>query len=202
MSMNILDCFKGHSVEPLAEAMTEKPLRDSILNDFEHLNKCQNPKMYALSSYSICKATLADSKVRARFKVNVNTVDPLKLIQLIRTALRSFVLKCVKYCNLALHPELGDKQMRLHFHGYYNGDHIHIDRIVKWWRRNLGFCTYKVMTGEPSNWFTYCDKAPIGRALVLHKALLKGGLGAERKQFSPPESRRIAEATPENVNNK
>lgn len=166
---NILDSFAWHSVAPLADTMPEKAVQQSIHDDFDRFWTSTNPKHYLLQSQAVKKATLSDKKILKRFGVKVTECDPLKLIRLIRTALRNFVMKCVKNCNLVLHPELGHKTLRLHFHGYYYGEPIHFARIVTWWTRNIGIITFKIVSGTPQNWFNYCEKAPISRNIVMIK---------------------------------
>lgn len=168
--LTIEDFIRRHTVQSLAESMPDErheQLKQAIHNDITAYENSENKQMYSKSSYAIKKATLSDNKIRRRFNININSADPIHVISVIRTALRNFVMKCVKYSNLVLLPELGGQHHRLHFHGYYHGDLIHIDRIVKWWRRNIGYCDYKVMTGDFTNWLNYIK--PIHRPIEIYK---------------------------------
>lgn len=166
--LDILSALRGHSEPLLADTMADfSNLQKAILHDFEGYHTSKNQSVYSLSSYAVKKATIDNDKLRKHFKLDIRKDDPEKIVAHIRGGLRKYVLKHIKRCHIVLLPELGKRNSRLHFHGYFNGDHLYLEKIAKWWNRNIGFCDTKVITGDAHRWFDYIK--PICREIYIFK---------------------------------
>jgi len=157
---NIIDAFNGtHSAKfhPLAETLQNaEAMEQSIRHDWSTYSASSNKQFYQLSSYALQKLTISDNKLRKKFNMSILKDDPAKIISRIRTALKQYIMKCIKECQLVLYPEFGGTTSRLHFHGVYYGSALYIAKVVSWWRRNIGFVSYRVISGLM--WFDYIKK--------------------------------------------
>ncbi len=159
--VNIYDYIAVHKKSgigsPLAEPMPDfvHQLQQSILHDWEAYTSSPNRGLYVLQSYAITMLTIDDRKIR-KFGLNLGKSDVDKVNSVIRNASKRYVMKCVKEFRAVIHPEIGDKTNRLHYHGYYHGSHLCIDKFIKWWRRNIGFAKYKAISGVA--WLDYVRK--------------------------------------------
>jgi len=135
-----LDFFKPFDlndpalVNTLAEPMPDFGKRlDILFND--HENK---------SLYSLKKMTISTTLLKKSFDLNIDIDDTDRIISVIYNAFRHFIIRYNLPLTFALQPELGDKNLRLHFHGVIEAHHHDIkslDKAMKWWRRHIGLAT-------------------------------------------------------------
>jgi len=171
---NIIDALGGirtTKFQVLAETLeTANTMYRYIRNDWDTYCASNNKPFYQLSSYALQKLTISDTKLRKKFNLCLTKDDPEKIIGRIRTTLKAYILKNIKECMLEIHPEFGGTTCRLHFHGIYYGSALYINKIVSWWRRNIGFVSYRVLSGL--NWFDYINKQALPPLYFF-----KGGFG-------------------------
>lgn len=166
-----MDILKALNGEIAHNQLLDEIMRDRLLNyvgnDYNGYISCSNKSNYQMSSYAVT-FTFYPKKVHKKFGLSLLKDDNAHIHSVIRNALRHFVLNHVKEYMAYFTVELTKKGV-LHYHGIAHGPFFNIDRVARWWRRNVGFVKENPLTNSYQCWLEYITKNQVLNPFFIWK---------------------------------